>query len=189
MNTYLVDKTFENIDFREQMPEPADYENCTFINCTFSDVNLSESVFEECDFEQCDLSNARLVQTAFKNVHFKSCKLIGLQFDTCNQFLLEFRFEECILNYASFYGLKIPKSYFSACSLLETDFRESDLAKAVFSACQLGGAMFENTNLQGADMRNNKDITLSPELNHIWGAKFSLENLPGLLQKYNIKVD
>ena len=92
------------------------------------------------------------------------------------------------MNYASFYGLKIPKTKFIECMIVEADFKETNLKEAVFANCDLSGSMFENTNLQAADLRDNAEISLDPEMNQITGAKFSLENLPGLLQKYNINI-
>ena len=188
MKKYTVDETFKGIDFSDQTNQPKDYENCNFTDCNFAGVNLSDFSFEDCTFENCDLSNARVNNTAFKNIHFKSCKLIGVQFDTCNTFLLAFKFTLCIMNYTSFYSLKIPETNFKECSIVEADFTETDLSKAVFEACDLSGTVFSKTKLLKADFRSSVNFTIDPEQNGMSGAKFSLESLPGLLQKYDIIV-
>ena len=84
----------------------------------FSHVSLAELVFIDCTFHNCDLSNVNLNNTAFQEVYFVNCKLLGLRFDTCKLFLLEFNFNSCTLNYASFFGLKIPETKFHNSSLL-----------------------------------------------------------------------
>lgn len=187
-NKYITDKNFKSIDFTEKPIEKADYENCNFENCNFSKSDLSDIVFEDCNFESCDFSNAKITNTAFKNIHFKVCKLIGLQFDECNPFLLEFQFAECILNYSSFYQLKIKGTKFTKCILNEVEFTETNLSGAYFTECDLSGAMFSRTVLQKADFRTSYNFSINPEQNQISGAKFSLETLPGLLHKYKIKI-
>ena len=71
----------------------------------------------------------------------------------------------------------------------EVDFSETDLTKAIFSECDLAGAVFSRTNLQKADLRNSINLFLNPEQNERAGAHFSFDILPGLLIKFNIKVD
>ncbi|WP_167618243.1 pentapeptide repeat-containing protein [Maribellus sediminis] len=189
MTTYFCDETYKGIDFTADDVQPADYENCEFVDCIFAGIDLQDFSFEDCSFKSCDFSNAGIQNTAFKNVRFSSCKLIGLQFDTCNPFLLAFSFDSCILNYASFYQLKIPGTSFTNCMLLETDFTETDLSKATFKGCNLGGAMFGNTKLEKADFSGSIDIVLDPDQNHLTGASFDLNCLPGLLQKFGIKIN
>jgi uncharacterized protein YjbI with pentapeptide repeats len=94
-----------------------------------------------------------------------------------------------MLNYASFYQLKIKGTHFNRCTMHEVDFSETDLSKAIFSECDLAGAIFSRSNLQKADLRNSINLVLNPEQNQLAGAHFSLDMLPGLLSKYNIKVD
>ncbi|MCY1723118.1 pentapeptide repeat-containing protein [Prolixibacteraceae bacterium Z1-6] len=188
-NKYITDQSFQNIDFSERGNEKTDYENCTFSACIFSNTNLGEFCFEDCEFENCDFSNTKILNTAFKNVQFKACKLIGLQFDECNPFLLELKFNHCILNYSSFYQRKLKATKFNKCTLHEVDFTEADLNKANFTECDFSGAMFGRTNLRQANFKSSYNFSIDPEQNQIAGAKFSLDGLPGLLQKYKIVVD
>ena len=187
--TFISDQEYKDLDFTRQSLQISEFENCSFIRCNFASADLSERRFENCRFEECDLSNASISKTAFQKVHFNLCKLIGLQFDTCNSFLLEFQFTKCILNYASFYQLKIPGTIFTKCTIEEADFTNSILNAATFDACILNGTMFENTQLEKADLYSSDHFIIDPERNNIWGARFSMENLDSLLTKYNIVVE
>ncbi|MEY2917320.1 MAG: hypothetical protein RIS73_1034, partial [Bacteroidota bacterium] len=111
--TYIEEKTFNHIDFTEKALSEGNYENCIFINCNFSNVNLSRIIFSECEFTACNLSMAKLSQTAFRDITFKDCKLLGLHFDHCNQFITGLSFYNCIINISSFYKLKLKKTIFN----------------------------------------------------------------------------
>lgn len=182
---FITDIEFKGITSLEM----ADFENCRFIQCNFASTDLSDIHFTDCFFEQCDLSNAKITKTAFQNVRFESCKLIGLQFDTCNPFLLSFHFNQCILNYASFFQLKIPQTQFSGCSIEEADFSHANLNSSTFRDCNLIGSMFENTQLEKADLYSATQIIIDPERNNIRGARFSFDNIEGLLIKYDIVLE
>jgi len=187
-NSYSEDEYFLSVDFNKHPVANGEYDNCTFENCNFRDFNLSDFNFEECIFKNCELSNAKIANTAFKTVLFENCKLIGLQFNECNSFLLAFKFIDCQLNLSSFYRLKLENTIFKDCSLPEVDFSETDLSESTFSNCNFLGAMFGNTNLEKTDFSSSSDFLIDPENNRIKGAKFTLTGLPGLLNKYQIKV-
>ena len=185
----VVDKSFNKINFYAQPLEGLEYDGCAFNNCNFSKTNLSNISFIDCTFLNCDFSNAQLNNTGFQEVVFVSSKLIGLRFDTCKLFLLQFTFENCILNYSSFYGLKIPNTQFGASSLIEVDFTEVDARRADFSSCNLTAAVFENSILEGADFRMAENFAINPESNYIQKAKFTKDDLLGLLWQYNLDLE
>jgi uncharacterized protein YjbI with pentapeptide repeats len=132
---------------------------------------------------------AKLHKTTFREVKFKNCKLLGLHFDDCNDFLISFDFEACLLNFSIFQQLKLKSTRFKGCKLVEVDFSGSDLSSSVFTDCDLSGATFENTNLEAADLRSAWNFVIDPEKNKLAKARFSKENLLGLLGRYNIKVE
>lgn len=183
--TYLHNKIFE----RNQTLIKAEYENCTFNGCNFADGDFSGFKFIECTFNDCNLSLVKLNKTAFVDAKFKDCKLLGLRFDTCNEFGLSFSFDNCMLNHASFYKTKIKKTVFKNCHLQETDFAEADLTNSVFDNCNLAHAIFERTILEKADFRSAYNYTIDPEMNRIKKAKFSVLGLSGLLSKYDIDIE
>jgi uncharacterized protein YjbI with pentapeptide repeats len=93
-----------------------------------------------------------------------------------------------MLNLSSFYQLKLKAIRFVNCQLHEVDFAESDVSQAVFQNCDLAGAIFEFTNLEKADLSTASNYSIHPESNRIKKAKFSMQDLPGLLQQYDIVI-
>lgn len=183
-DNFHLDKTFGRHDSLSK----GEYENCTFNSCLFIDNNLSGYKFINCSFHDCNLSVANIHKTIFQDVQFKNCKMLGLQFNTCNEFGLSFSFDGCQLNHCSFYKTKIKKTVFKNCQLQESDFSETDLSYAVFDNCNLEQSTFDHSNLENTDFRTAYHYSIDPVNNRIKKAKFSLQGLPGLLEKYNIQI-
>jgi len=102
---------------------------------------------------------------------------------------LSFKFTGCQLNLASFYQLKLRGQKFISCDLSEVDFTETDLQKADFSDSNLNGAIFDNTIVESADFRMAHYFALDPQRNYISSAKFSQDNLVGLVVGLDIQVE
>lgn len=186
---YQEDITYKANNFTAQRLPRGEYESCTFINCVFTSSDLSGIVFSECYFENSDLSMANIYQTSFKNVKFHDCKLLGLHFNKCDKFLLSITFENCSVNFSSFYQVPLKKGIFKNCKLEEVDFSESNLTQALFDNCDLKRAVFHKTILQAADLRSSYNFSINPETNTIKKAKFSTQNIAGLLDTYNIVIE
>ncbi len=185
----IENQTFEGTDFtRNQLPEGV-YEDCEFLSCDFSECNLSERVFIGCVFEQCNLGLASLKNTTLQEAVFRNCKMTGTHFEQCNQMLLSFRFERCLLQLSSFHGLKIPSTLFNECNMQEVDFTGADLTGSVFRKSDLYHAIFDNTILEKTDLRTAENFIIDPETNYIHNARVSPEGLPGLLSKYELKIE
>lgn len=182
--TSFYDQTFS----QHTQLECGEYEQCQFKGCALAEADLSGCKFIDCDFTECDLSLAKIGQTAFQEVRFRGCKMLGLRFDRSNPFGLALSFERCLLNHSSFYQCKLKYTRFVGCQLQEVDLVEADLTSALFEACNLLGATFERTNLEKADLRTAYQLALEPENNRLKGAKFSLDGLPGLLLKYQLDL-
>lgn len=103
--------------------------------------------------------------------------------------MLQLSFKECQLSFSSFYQLKIPKTQCVNCNLEEVDFTETDLNTSLFDTCDLKNAIFEQTNLEKANFITSINFDINPENNRLKGARFSKENVVGLLQKYNIVIE
>lgn len=186
---YIESKSFERVDFTENILAKGDYEHCTFVNCNFSNVDLSSINFSECLFENCNLTMVKVVKTAFRDIKFKGCKLLGVHFQNCNAFLFSASFDDCILNLSSFYKMSLKKMQFKHCSLQEVDFAEADLTGALLFHCDLLNATFDRTNLEKADFRTAVHYLIDPEKNKMKKAKFSLAGVNGLLYKYDIEIE
>jgi fluoroquinolone resistance protein len=185
----IEEKTFEKINFTTNPLAKGEYEYCRFINCDFSNANIANIKFLECTFTDCNLSLSKLTNTTFRDVTFKDNKMLGLHFDTCNEFGLSFSFENCNLNHASFYQTKLKKTTFCNTQLHEVDFTECDLTGSVFDNCDLRGATFGRTIIEKCDFRTSFHYSIDPENNKIKKAKFSLTGIAGLLDKYGIEID
>lgn len=185
---YIEDKTFAGEDFGDPVMEAGEYDNCIFSDVNLSNASFADFNFIDCTFNNCDLSMAVLTKTAFRDVTFTNCKLLGLRFDDCDAFLLSVSFDNCILDFASFFKLKLKKTKFINCQVQQADFSEADLAESVFDQCNLSGSTFDNTNLEKADLRTAFNYRIDPEKNRIKKAKFSQHGLQGLLGKYDIDI-
>ncbi|RLD62933.1 MAG: pentapeptide repeat-containing protein [Bacteroidetes bacterium] len=186
---YYHDKSFKGTDFLKNKLIKADYENCIFNNCVFSNSDLSGTDFIDCEFNNCDLSMVKSINTAFRNIKFKECKLLGVHFEDCNDFLFSVNFKACQLNLSSFYKRNLKKVKFIDCLIHEVDFTEANLSGASFLNCDLAGAIFKNSVLENVDFRTSYNFSINPENNRIEKAKFSLSGVVGLLDDYNIEIE
>lgn len=175
---------FERIDYTGTSLPKDEYEDCKFVNCNFHNVDLLNVVFRECTFDGCDFSLACLKNTTLNDVRFINCKLLGVQFEECNPFLLSVDFENCVLKLAVFNKLKLKKTCFRNCNLQETD-----LSASMFDNCDMQRAIFFRTNLEKTDFRTSFNFSIDPENNRIKKASFSGMGVIGLLDKYQINIE
>ena len=180
---------FERVDYTVDNLPRGEYENCRFVNCNFHNGDISHITFRECTFDSCDFSLAKMKNTALNDIHFIGCKLLGVQFEECNPFLLSLDFENCVLKLAVFYKLKLKKTRFKNCNLQETDFTEADLTAAVFDNCDMQRIIFQKSILEKADFRSSYNYSIDPEQNRITKARFSRMGVVGLLDKYRIEIN
>lgn len=185
---YFEEETFEHVNFTKKHIKAGEYENCTFLDCDFSNSDISGLNFIDCEFKGCNLSMVLMHDTIFNNVIFTDCKMLGLQFENCNDLLLTISFFNCTLNHSLFSGIDLKKTTFEKSILHEVDFANTDLYKSVFKGCDLQNSLFVNTNLQESDFTGSFNYLIDPEINRIRKAKFDLPGVLGLLAKYDIKI-
>lgn len=187
--SYFADQTFKDLDHSEKNMTKAEYECCVFINCDFSTTKIFELRFRETEFIDCNFSNAKLSQTSFQDVFFQNCKMLGLKFDECNPFNFSAAFENCLLNYSSFYQMDLNRTNFKECKLVGADFTEADLNNIKINHCDLLDARFENTNLEKADFTDSINYSINPEINRVKEAIFSYPDVLGLLDSFEININ
>ncbi len=185
---YHQDKEFESKDYSNQTLEKMEFENCTFRNCDFSSSNLSSNEFCECRFINCNFSMAKLRNSMMKEVEFDGCKLIGVDFSICSEFLFSISCSNSHIDLSSFHGMKLKNMAFNDCSIKEVDFTNCDLQGATFSNCDLENTIFSNTKLQKSDFSTAHNYIIDPEQNRIKKAQFSQSGISGLLHKYDIEI-
>lgn len=174
--------------FEKSKIERGEYENCTFRNCDVSEGNLSGSRFIDCVFLACNLSMCNVSGTTFQEVRFEDCKLLGLRFDTAASFGFSVSAQHCQLQHASFYKVRLRKVKFEHCQMQGVDFAEADLTEGVLGHCDLRDAIFDRTVLEKADFRTASGFSIDPEKNKMKKARFSVQNLAGLLDKYGLQL-
>lgn len=183
------DQIFERLNYTETPFHKGEYENCRFVNCNFHGINLIDNIFRDCIFEDCDFSLCNLTDSTLNDVFFSGCKLVGVQFDLCREFLFSVKFENCDMKLSVFYKRKLKKTLFKNCNLQETDFAEAELTESVFDNCDLQRTIFQRTNLEKVDFRTSFNYSIDPEQNRIKKARFSRMGLSGLLYKYGIVIE
>jgi uncharacterized protein YjbI with pentapeptide repeats len=186
---YAADQTFDGINYSKEKLNGCEYEYCTFQNCEFTKAKFFNSHFLETEFIDCNFSNANLSQSLFQEVTFENCKMIGLKFNECNSLNFAAIFNNCLLNYCSFYQMDLSRTQFIKCQLKESDFVEANLETIKMYECDLLNARFENTNLKKADLTNSFNYSINPEINRIKGAIFSFPEVIGLLDTFDIRID
>ena len=86
--------------------ETIEFEGCVFKHCDFSNSNFSNNTFIDCEFIDCNLSMLQLGNTSLQSVTFQNCKVLGIQFQGCTDFLFQVNFEDCNYFFESFMYVK-----------------------------------------------------------------------------------
>lgn len=187
--SYIEHQVIAHLHHAQNPLAMACYEGCTFEYCDFSGADLRGFRFVSCTFRHSNLSLAKLARSAWQGVTFEDCKLVGLDFEQVDKIGLECAFRRCLLHHSVLAGLPLRKTLFAHCQLHEVDFGGADLREAVFDHCDLSRAVFLQSNLEKADFRSAVHYTLDPEQNRLKKARFALGGLPGLLQKYDLRIE
>lgn len=187
-NLIHIQKTFDKVIYIDKKVNNREFEDCVFKNCDFSNSNFAMNTFQDCEFIDCNLSMTNLSSTSLKTVTFSNCKLLGIQFNVCMDFLFQVSFNDCILDYSVFNNKKMPKTPFDNCSLKDVSFIGTNLSGSVFDNCNLEGAIFNDTELKEVNFLTAYNYKIDPEFNPMRKAKFSIQGIAGLLDKYDIKI-
>lgn len=189
MSTFFDSENIENQQWAEAKLNDYEYEYCTFTNCDFSKASVLSSSFVDCQFYDCNLALTNLGNTLLNGANFFNCKILGIKFNYCNDFIFDVYFEDCILDYSSFEGCKMSKTIFKDCSLKGVDFINSQLKQAQFINCNLDEAAFLGTNLQEADFSSSYNYTINLQENFVKKTRFDKDGLAGLLRNYDIIIE
>ena len=181
------DKIF-NQSFAGIITRSVEFNNCIFKKCDLKDSQFIQCRFIDCVFEDCDLSMMKWDRSTLNNAVFKHCKILGVNFSHCDDFLFSVQFDSCILDYSSFMSKKMPKTKFVRSSLKETTFTQADLNGSVFDECNLRETVFRQSNLTAVNFSTAYNFIIDPEINTLNKAVFATHSLPGLLHKYNLKI-
>ncbi len=181
--------TYRNLTCSDMKTTNREFEDVSFIGCDFTKAIFLSCKFIDCIFLNCNLSMSKLSDCQLNDVSFKECKLLGLNFSDCISLPFILKFDSCILDYCSFTKKKLLKTSFINSSIKNVDFTECDLTKSIFSGSDLLNAIFFKSILKEVDFVSASNYVIDPELNSIKKAKFSLDGVYGLLNKYDIRIE
>ena len=115
---FINSQTYRQKDYTASILPKGEYDSCKFVSCNFENSDISNNVFLECEFIDCNFSNANVMHTQFKDIEFKQCKLVGVQFNNSNDFLRNFNFTDCIMDFSAFTDIKIDGTFLFYANLL-----------------------------------------------------------------------
>ncbi|MGB5966637.1 MAG: pentapeptide repeat-containing protein [Sulfurimonadaceae bacterium] len=169
-----------------------EFEDCLFMECDFKEATFRGCSFTDCRFINCDLSVAKLGSSKFEGVHFENSRLSGIDWALAeySDFIYDapYTFENCIMDYGSFFGLRLHDLVMRECKVSEVDFREADLFGASFVRSNLAHSIFRNTKLTKADFSGAENYTIDLTANVVKGAKFSRDEAVHLLEPLGIEL-
>jgi len=182
------DIVFDQLDATKSSIAGSRFDRCTFRKVQLKEASLSKCKFESCVFENCDLSLFHGYESAFIDVRFHECKLVGVNWTDGRRYS-NISFEKCVLDYCSFVSLDFRKTDFHDCRFLEASFAEANLTDANFAGSDLSGCRFLRTNLTRCDLSNARGYVINPNENTVKGMKVSLAGAVSLMQTLGIRVD
>lgn len=183
---------FKRLDLIDGELRDKSFYDCEFANCNFSESRLINCKFDDCRFIECNLSTARVKGSVFREVKFKLCKLVGIDWASARwpsvalTGLVEF--DECILNSSSFFGLYLQELKLEACQAHDVNFTEADCEYASFLQTDFLNSTFHHTKLIKADFTDATNYQIDIATNKITGAKFSLPEAISLLSSLHIEL-
>ena len=185
---------FEKKEFNKT--EDVFFKNARYSECSFKGITPGQRVFSDisfvdCTFFKCDFANTLFINCYVKAVKFSHCKLMGIDWSGFNYsafFNENLSFDECILDYGCFIGLKARKLTMKNCMCKEADFENADLQKSNFFGTDFAGSRFVNTDLQEASFLNAKNYSINPVVNKIKKGVFSLPDVYNLLDCLDIII-
>lgn len=190
METEFEGQTFKSIVQSKATIRGKTFTDCTFTRCSFVEAIFDGCKFRSCAFNDCDLSLVRVPDSVFA-VTFTDSKVIGVNWTQAHwskNGIQYIHFTKCAVNYSNFLGLSLKKMQLFHCIAHDVDFAEADLTKADCRHTDFAESRFFHTNLTEADMRGATNYTISPLMNTIKKAKFSLPEAIQLLKGLEIQL-
>lgn len=185
-------ETFSDLEYSNQTISHKEFEDCSFESCDFNETSFDQCVFHDCIFKSCNLSLAKLNGSKFQNVRFIECKLIGVDFTKAHWRGLNldspFKFQDCLLNSASFFGLKQGKLELKNCRAHDVDFRDCNLEEANLQGTDFSTSLFHHTQLKKANFVGAVNFDINLKTNTLTEATFSKFEALQLLESLEINL-
>jgi uncharacterized protein YjbI with pentapeptide repeats len=124
-----------------------------------------------------------------QNVVFSECKILGVNFSQADNFMMKLSFKQCFIKNSYFIDAKLPKTNFIECEIIDSEFTSVDLTASDFSESKFNQTIFSKCNLSDCDFRTAKSYSIDPTTNEVTGAKFSMPQVLGLLDYFDILIE
>lgn len=188
------DERFSRLQLAGATLTGAQFESCVFDRCSFAGATFHRCRFIDCRFLTCDLGNVLVPNSHFAGTHFERCKLVGVDFTHAGaseaaRLMLSFSFDGCMLDYASFFGLRLRDLQMTGCHAHSTDFTEADLSGADLSRSDLVDAAFSRAVLEHATLTGATGYAIDPTVTRVKGARFSLPEAMALLRPFDVVIE
>ena len=184
------EETFKGLDSADRRFSAITFEECEFIDCDFSASQFQGCKFTNCDFKRCNLSLADFSNSPLFAMSFSDCKLVGVDWTKADwpQYYRDFelKFQRCLLNDASFYGLTLNELVLDECKVHDADFREGNFADSKMTLCTFDRSLFMHTNLERVDFSDSTGCSIDVLANELKGATFSSFEAVHLLESLGI---
>lgn len=181
-------QTYRNLDCAHATVRSITFTDCVFERCAFSDAQLLLCTFANCLFRDCDLSLINPEGSAFVQVRFEACKVIGVNWTVANwdSYLSGIHFVDCSVNYATFIGLDLKGITLKRCVAWEADFAEANLTGADCTKTDFRDSRFLHTDLTEVDFTGASNYAIAANLNTLKKTQFSLPEAMNLLHSLDI---
>ena len=187
-----LDVSFEKLEQLESDYQDIEFEDCRFLDSDFSGSQFKNCKFINCEFSRCNLSLVKLLHSRLFGVHFIDSKLVGIDWTRANWPVyhadFELKFERCIMNDASFFGLTLNELQFDECKLHDVDFREGNFQNSTMIYCDFTHSLFTRTNLRSVDFSDSSHYAINVLENDVQGAKFSRYEALSLLECLGVEL-
>lgn len=190
-----VETNFTGQDTPETCLNQVVFQDCAFIGCNLRESTLEKCRFERCQFSKCDMSLIKIPATVFKGVHFKECRLMGINWSDANWetgSLLDIKrvdFEHCLLDHSLFIDLDLSQTHFMNCRAHHLDFEHANLTRADFSGADLLDSRFENCDLTETNFAHAINYGINASKNTLHRTRFSMPEAISLLYGLDIILE
>ena len=184
------DQTFEGLSLPGAEIRAKEFAGCTFTGCSFLEARFRACRFVDCTFVRSDLSLCSLEECSFTTTEFIDSQIIGVNWTEASWPALglfdAIGFERCAISHSTFIGLGLRRVKIVDCVAHDVDFAEANLSEAVCVGTDFQDSRFLRTDLSEADFTGARNYAISPNLNMLRKARFSLPEAMALLYGLDI---
>lgn len=193
MNHYIDLKTIEAITLKDETLADYHFNDCHFKSCYFENIKLERCQFYGCTFENVtvisplsqysEANHLNIINSNFLSVAW------GLFYNPQKHQRLFNQIKSSFFKYNTFIDMNLSKIDFSNNQFHAALFESCNLKESRFINCDLEDSEWLHCNLEKSNFKNASNFIISPTLNKIQGAQFSLVSALSLLEQLGIIIE